>query len=68
MKYENGITEDSYGYAYARTLKSIEPQRLAQAYLKLIHAYRPSERSSPRNSAIDATARKVARALAVSLC
>lgn len=68
MKYENGITEDSYGYAYPRTLNSIEPQRLAQAYLKLIDAYRLSESSSPRNSAIDLTARRVARALAVSLC
>lgn len=68
MKYENGITEDSYGYAYARTLNSIEPQKLAQAYLKLIDAYRPSESSSLRNSAIDSRARKIARALAVSLC
>lgn len=68
MNYENGITEDSYGYSYVRTLNSIEPQRLAQAYLKLVGAYRPSENSSPRNSAIDATARKIARALARSLC
>ena len=68
MNYENGTTEDSYGYAYVRTLNSIEPQRLAQAYLKLIDAYRPADSSSPRNSAIDRTARKIARALAVSLC
>jgi len=68
MNYENGITEDAHGYAYARTLNSIEPQRLAQAYLKLIDAYRPSESTSPRNSAIDATARRIARALAISLC
>jgi len=68
MNYENGTTEDSYGYAYGRTLSSIEPQRLAQAYLKLIDAYRPSESASPRNAAIDSTARKIARAIAVSLC
>jgi hypothetical protein len=68
MNYENGTTEDSYGYAYRRTLSSIEPQRLAQAYLKLVDAYRPSESPSPRNIAIDATARKIARAIAVSLC
>ena len=68
MNYENGTTEDSYGYAYVRTLNSIEPQRLAHAYLKLIDAYRPADSSSPRNSTIDATARKIARALAVSLC
>lgn len=67
MNYENGTTEDSYGYTYARTLNSIEPTRLAHAYLKLIDAYQPSDGTSPRNSAIDATARKIARALAVSL-
>lgn len=68
MNYKNGTTEDSYGYAYVRTLSSIEPQRLAQAYLKLVDAYRPLDNSSPRNSAIDATARKIARALAISFC
>jgi hypothetical protein len=68
MNYENGTTKDSYGYAYGRTLGSIEPQRLAQAYLKLVDAYRPLESSSPRNTAIDATARRIARAIAVSLC
>lgn len=68
MNYRNGITEDSFGHAYGRTLDSIEPLRLAQAYLRLIDAYRPSESISPRNSAIDATARRIARALAVSFC
>ncbi len=68
MNYENGTTEDSYGYTYGRTLSSIEPQRLAHAYLRLIDAYRPSESPSPRNTAIDATARRIARAMAVSLC
>jgi len=68
MHYANGVTEDSYGYGYVRTLNSIEPQRLAQAYLKLVDAYQPSESTSPRNSAIDATARRIARALAISLC
>jgi hypothetical protein len=68
MNYANGVTEDSYGYGYVRTLNSIEPQRLAQAYLKLVDAYQPSESTSPRNSAIDATARRIARALAISLC
>lgn len=68
MNYQNGTTQDTYGYAFARTLGSIEPTRLAQAYLKLVDAYWPLNSASPRNSAIDAMAKKIARALAVSLC
>ena len=68
MNYRNGIGVDSSGYVNARTLNTIEPQRLARAYLKLIDAYQPSDNTSPRNGAIEATARRIASALAFSLC
>jgi DNA helicase HerA-like ATPase len=65
--YKNGIGVDGYGHVHARTLGTIEPQRLARAYLRLIEAYRPSDGTSSRNGAIDATARRIAGALAFSL-
>jgi hypothetical protein len=68
MNYKNGIALDTYGKPCVRTLGSIDSQRLAQAYIRLTDAYRHSESSSPRNSAIEAKARGIARALAVSVC
>ena len=68
MNYKNGIAVDAYGCVCARTLNSIDPDRLAQAYLKLLHAHRPSENTSPRNSAINAKVQVIGRALASSLC
>jgi hypothetical protein len=67
MNYRNGIALDPYGMPRVRTLGSIESQRLAQAYLRLT-AYRHSESLSPRGFAIEATAKRIARALAVSVC
>jgi hypothetical protein len=67
MNYKNGIALDTYGKPSVRTLGSIESQRLAQAYIRLTDAYRPSENLSPRNSAIDAKARRIAHALAVAV-
>jgi hypothetical protein len=68
MDYRNGIGVDSNGYVNARTLNTIEPRRLARAYLRLIDAYRPSDNTSPRNCAIEATARRIASVLAFSMC
>lgn len=68
MDYRNGTAVDTYGCIHVRTLNSIEPERLAQAYLRLLHAFRPAERFSPRNVAIDAKAKRIGSALAVSLC
>lgn len=68
MNYTNGFAVDSYGNSYMRTLGSIDSHRLAQAYLRLTDAYRLSKNPSPRSSAIDAKARNIARALAVSVC
>jgi hypothetical protein len=68
MNYTNGFALDTYGNSRTRTLGSIESQRLAQAYLRLTDAYRLAESPSPRSSAIDAKARSIARALAVSVC
>ena len=68
MNYKNGIALDTFGNSSERTLGSIESSRLAQAYLRLTDAYRLSDGPSPRNSAIDAKAKRIARALAVSVC
>lgn len=68
MNYKNGIALDTFGNSSERTLGSIEPSRLAQAYLRLTDTYRHSDGLSPRNFAIDAKAKKIARALAVSVC
>lgn len=68
MNYTNGFARDSYGNSHERTLGSIESHRLANAYLRLTDAYPRSEIQSPRNSAVDAKARSIARALATSVC
>lgn len=68
MDYRNGTAVDTFGCKYVRTLNSIEPERLAQSYLRLLHAYRPAESMSSRNVAIDAKAKVVGCALAGSLC
>jgi len=38
MDYRNGTAVDTYGCIHVRTLNSIEPERLAQAYLRLCRA------------------------------
>ncbi len=68
MNYKNGIALDMFGNSTERTLGSIESSRLAQAYLRLTDAYRLSDGLSPRNFAIDTKAKRIARALAVSVC
>ena len=68
MNYKNGTTLDTFGNSSERTLGSIESSRLAQAYLRLTDAYRLSDGPSPRNFAIDEKAKRIARALAVSVC
>ncbi len=68
MNYTNGTTLETFGSSSERTLGSIESSRLAQAYLRLTDAYRISDGLSPRNTAIEAKAKRIARALAISVC